>query len=264
MMQPDPSPMATALRHDRLLLVAGLLLVAAASWLYLLGGAGLTGDPMTSMEPQVWGPGYATMMFIMWTLMMVAMMLPSATPMILLYAAVTRSRAGPGRPALAAVLFALAYVTVWAAFSATAVALQFGLARAALLSPMLQISSTLLAGALLIGAGIYQWTPLKQSCLHRCRSPLEFMLAHWRPGASGAFVLGLRHGVYCLGCCWVLMLLLFVGGVMNLAWVASLALFVLVEKLVPGGHWLGHAVGVGLIAWGTAVLLASELPLTAG
>ena len=118
----------------------------------------------------------------------------------------------------------------------------------------MEMTSTALAGALLIAAGLYQWSALKQACLRRCRSPLEFVMTQWREGVRGAFVMGLRHGAYCLGCCWLLMLLLFVGGVMNLSWIAGLALFVLIEKLAPAGHWIGRAAGAGLIAWGVATL----------
>ncbi len=147
----------------------------------------------------------------------------------------------------------LGYV-VWAAFSLVAVALQFGLDQAALLSPMMNTTSRALAGAVLIGAGLYQWTPLKQACLRRCSSPLQFLMTEWREGRRGAFVMGLRHGGYCLGCCWVLMLLLFVGGIMNIAWIAGIAVFVLVEKLAPAGHWIGRGAGVALILWGVATL----------
>jgi predicted metal-binding membrane protein len=124
------------------------------------------------------------------------------------------------------------------------------------MSPMMETTSIVLAGTVLIAAGIYQWTPLKQGCLRRCRSPLEFVMTHWREGWRGAFFMGCRHGVYCVGCCWLLMMLLFVGGVMNLAWVAGLALFVLVEKFAPAGHWIGRGAGVLLAGWGAATLLA--------
>jgi predicted metal-binding membrane protein len=115
-------------------------------------------------------------------------------------------------------------------------------------------TSRSLAGAVLIGAGVYQWTPLKQACLRRCRSPLEFLMTEWREGSRGAFIMGLRHGAYCLGCCWVLMLLLFVGGIMNITWIAGNALFVLVEKLAPAGHWMGRVAGLALVVWGVSSL----------
>ena len=128
--------------------------------------------------------------------------------------------------------------------------------QGALLSPMMNTTNKVLAGAVLIGAGLYQWTPLKQSCLHRCRSPLDFLMTEWREGQRGALIMGLRHGSYCLGCCWVLMLLLFVGGIMNIGWIAGIALFVLVEKLAPAGHWIDQGAGAVLVLWGVATLAA--------
>lgn len=212
------------------------------------------------MSSGPWTPGHAAVMLGMWSVMMAAMMLPSATPMILLYGAIARGRHARGQHAAASAVFVLGYVALWAVFSVGATALQFVLERAALLSSMMQATSITLAGGLLIAAGVYQWTPLKQACLQRCRSPLDFVLTHWREGAGGAFIMGARHGLYCVGCCWMLMLLLFVGGVMNLAWIAAIALFVLVEKLAPAGHWIGRAAGAGLIGWGIAVLLSATMP----
>ena len=142
--------------------------------------------------------------------------------------------------------------------SLAATALQFGLENLALMSPMMQTTSIALAEMVLIVTGLYQWTSLKQACLRHCRSPLDFLVAYWHPGSRGALRMGLRHGAYCVGCCWVLMLLLFVGGVMNFAWIAGVALFVLIEKLVPAGHWIGRGAGILLVGWGTATLLASS------
>lgn len=246
-----------ALRHDRALVVCGLLSVVVASWAYLLSGAGTLEDmggmamPMSSGP---WTPGHAAVMLVMWMVMMAAMMLPSAAPMILLFGTIARKRLARGEQAGAAGIFAMGYLTVWFAFSLGAVLLQFGLEQAAWLSPMMEATSTALAAGVLIAAGIYQWTPLKQACLRRCRSPLEFVLAHWREGARGALLMGVEHGAYCVGCCWLLMLLLFVGGVMNLAWIAGLAVFVLIEKLAPAGHWVGRAAGLLLIGWGVLSL----------
>jgi predicted metal-binding membrane protein len=149
------------------------------------------------------------------------------------------------------------YLAVWSLFSVGAVVLQFLLERAALLSPMMESTSILLAGAILIMAGLYQWTPLKSSCLTQCQSPLDFVMANWRSGRAGAFQMGFRHGIYCVGCCWVLMLLLFVGGVMNLAWIAGLAVYVLVEKIFTG-HWISRATGVAFIVWGLATLASTS------
>lgn len=250
-----------ALRHDRALLASGLLVVVALCWAYLLAGAGvMTGMPddmgAVATQPVAWTPAHALAMLMMWAIMMAAMMLPGAAPMLLLFAAIARARQSPARRMTMTGVFALGYIAVWTAFSLAVVMLQFALERAALLSPMMQTTSTALAGTVLIAAGLYQWTPLKHACLRHCRSPLDFVLTHWREGLRGAFMMGARHGVYCLGCCWVLMLLLFVGGVMNLVWIAGLALLVLAEKWVPAGHWVGRIIGAALVMWGTGVLYA--------
>jgi predicted metal-binding membrane protein len=194
-------------------------------------------------------------MFFMWWIMMVAMMLPSAAPMILLFARFNRSQRDRGAPYVPTGVFALGYVLVWAAFSQVAVAAQWGLERSGMLSSMLASTSVTLGAALLIAAGLYQLTPLKYACLRHCRSPLFFIAHHWRPGEWGALRMGLEHGAFCTGCCWFLMALLFYGGVMNLFWIIGLALLVLLEKLAPAGHWVGWVVGVGLIAWGGGLLL---------
>ncbi|CAN7695452.1 DUF2182 domain-containing protein [Pseudoduganella sp. LjRoot289] len=247
------------LRHDRLLVAGGLLAVIIASWAYLFSGAGMM-QPMEGMlMPMASGPwtfGYIMLMLFMWAVMMAAMMLPSAAPMILLYTTIARKQAHGTHVRLAG-MFTLGYIAVWTSFSLAAVALQLGLERLALLSPMMETTSVVFAGLVLAGAGIYQWLPLKAACLQRCRSPLEFVLTHWRRGAYGAFAMGARHGLYCLGCCWMLMLLLFVGGVMNLAWIAGLALLVLAEKLAPAGHWIGRGAGLVLLGWGLATLYQS-------
>jgi len=181
------------------------------------------------------------------SVMMVAMMVPPASPMILLFARVNRQRREGENPAIPTALFLAAYLVVWSGFSAVATLAQWGLHSAALLSPMMVSTSPILGGLLLVGAGVFQWTSLKRACLVRCRSPLAFLLAEWRDGPRGAFLMGLRHGVYCLGCCWILMALLFVAGVMNLLWVATLAVFVLVEKVLPRGDLAGRLGGAALI-----------------
>lgn len=250
-----------ALRRDRAVVIFCLLLVVVSSWAYLLAGAGMMqemGDMAMPMTTGPWSPGHAFVVLVMWAVMMAAMMLPSAAPMILFFTTIAHRRRERGEPAAASGAFVSGYLAVWAAFSLAAVALQFGLERAAVLSPMMETTSIALAGAVLIAAGLYQWTRLKQTCLRYCRSPLEFVVTYWRPGTRGAFMMGLRHGAVCVGCCWLLMLLLFVGGVMNFAWIAGIALFVLVEKLVPAGHWIGKGAGVLLVLWGTATLSAAS------
>jgi predicted metal-binding membrane protein len=205
--------------------------------------------------PAAWSAQYFAVILVMWVIMMAAMMLPSASPMILLHATMARRRYAHHLAALAASgLFVLGYLAVWAAFAGAAALAQWALADLALLSPMMLATSRGLAATLLVAAGIYQFTPLKQSCLRHCRSPLDFVISHWRSGAWGSLAMGARHGTYCLGCCWVLMLLLFVGGVMNLAWIGGLAAFVLVEKLAPHGHWATRLAGLALVFWGALVL----------
>jgi predicted metal-binding membrane protein len=246
-----------ALRHDRLLTAGGLAVVTLSAWAYLLLGAGMArmggGGPMPAMMPMRphWSLSYAAVIFFMWAVMMVAMMLPSAMPMMLLVARIARTRTG-GRATTA--LFVLGYLAVWVGFSAAATALQWALDRAELLSGAMALGNAVLAGGVLMAAGLYQWTPLKAACLRHCRSPLEFLMFHWRDGAGGALVSGVRHGAFCLGCCWMLMALLFVGGVMSLAWIGALALLVLVEKTLPWGGHMSRITGAVLVLWGILVL----------
>jgi predicted metal-binding membrane protein len=186
--------------------------------------------------------------------MMIAMMLPSATPMVLLFATMNRKQKDAGNPFVPTSLFASAYLIAWAGFSLAAVALQWSLESMALLSPLSASTNTVFGGLVLLAAGIYQLTPLKRACLRHCRSPIQFVLTRWRGGANGAFRMGLEHGAYCVGCCWFLMGLLFFGGVMNLYWITGIALFVLLEKSVPMDHWLSYFAGAALIVGGGIVL----------
>ena len=244
------------LRRDRVVVLATLGVVALLAWTYLVLGAGVRLDaaPMvTAAAP--WTLRYAGVMFVMWALMMVAMMLPGAAPMILLFAMISR-RGHPGVAALRrTTAFGFAYVCVWLTFAAFATGPQWGLTRMMLLSPAMTVDSQMVSGALFVAAGIYQFLPVKQACLRHCRAPTEFLAAHWRAGAAGALRMGLRHGLWCLGCCWALMGLLFVGGIMNLLWIAALALIVFIEKAIPRGKLAGRLVAVGLLAWGAAVLV---------
>jgi predicted metal-binding membrane protein len=272
------SALETVLGRDRAVVVAALLAVIALAWAYILLGAGtgmsvfemtptpFGGDTETmamgagsdivmAMAPMAWTPGYAALMFFMWWIMMVAMMLPSAAPMIMLFARFNRSQRDKGAPYVPTGVFALGYLWVWAGFSMVAVAAQWGLERSGLLSSMMASTSVALGAVLLIAAGLYQLTPLKYACLKHCRSPLFFISHHWRPGEWGALRMGLEHGAFCAGCCWFLMALLFYGGVMNLFWIIGLALFVLLEKVAPAGHWVGWITGIGLVAWGGGLLL---------
>jgi predicted metal-binding membrane protein len=260
------------LRRDRQAVTVVLVTVIAASWLYLLAGAGTGMYPhemaalvpaQTSIEPSMpgtWTPSYALLMFSMWWLMMIAMMLPSAAPLVLLHAAVNRkglARTGDAEPSApsprirsATTAFIAGYLVMWGALSLVAVVAQWALERGELLSAMMVSTSRGLGSGLLLAAGLWQLTPLKTACLRHCRSPASFLSAHWRPGVGGAFRMGIEHGVFCLGCCWFLMALLFYGGVMNLLWIIGLALFVLAEKVMPAGVAFGRITGLLLIVWG--------------
>ena len=259
------SAIERVVKRDRTIVLVALTAVVVLSWVYVLAGAGMGmsafemtrisgGGDMGLMMPAQWSLEYAGVMFLMWWVMMIAMMLPAATPMVLLFAVMNRKQKEKGNAYVPTALFASAYLVVWACFSVVAVAVQWGLEAMTLLSPMLVSASPFLGGGLLLAAGIYQLTPIKQACLKHCRSPLQFVLSHWRKGRRGAFRMGIEHGAYCVGCCWFLMGLLFFGGVMNLYWIAGLAVFVLIEKTIPAGHWFSYGVGVLLILLGTFVI----------
>lgn len=196
------------------------------------------------------------LLFLMWTVMMAGMMLPAAAPAILLYAAMVRKHAQRSSVLPAAWIFVAGYLLVWAAFSLGAALLQAALQHAALLDPMMTVTSKRLSAVLLAAAGTYQLTPLKDHCLSKCREPAPFFMIHWRPGSAGALRMGIRHGAYCVGCCAMLMLLLFAVGVMNLVWVAAIAAFVFLEKLLPAGPLTSRFAGVALLALGAATLFS--------
>lgn len=243
------------LRHDRLIVAIGIATVVAFSWGYLLAGAGIDMSMADMpMEPEPWSPAQGLLMFAMWWVMMIAMMVPSAAPTILLYATIKRRQAARENPVMASWLFLAGYLLIWAGFSLVAVSLQWALDQAGLLSGMMASTSTVLAGTILLAAGTYQLTPIKRACLRYCQSPLLFLSSYWQAGALGALRMGVRHGGYCVGCCWFLMALLFVVGVMNLAWVAAVAIYVAFEKLLPHSQWLSRAAGVGLMLAGAIVL----------
>lgn len=278
-MAPDETSLTeSALRHERWIVGGGLVALTFLSWGYVLAGAG-TGMSVRDMtflsvfphriaemtmggmstHPHVWTPSYWIITLLMWWLMMIAMMTPSAAPMILLYARATRHAQGSGRLQQGAVptaIFAGGYLLAWLGFSMIAAVLMWTLERSGAVSAMSMASaSAALSAAILMLAGAYQLSPWKHICLRHCRAPAEFLSRHWRPGASGALLMGLRHGAFCVGCCWMLMALLFVGGVMNVVWIAVLTVFVLLEKVAPVGPWFARAVGIILLAWGAATLV---------
>ncbi len=245
----------TVLRRDRIIVLSGLALITVLSWAYVASVASdmrnmEMGAEMAMPRMQAWGVADFALTFSMWAVMMVAMMTPSAAPVILMFAGVNRRRREQQVPYVPTSIFLLGYLVVWAAFSVLATAAQWGLHTVSLLSPMMVSTSPLFGGILLLTAGVYQWTPLKHACLSKCRSPLGFVLNEWREGRWGALLMGLKHGVYCTGCCWSLMALLLVAGVMNLLWVAAIAAFILLEKVAPAGDRLGRVAGVVLAGWG--------------
>lgn len=255
------------LRPDRLAVVASLLGIVALSWVYLwqeaarmgamVMGAGAMGAASMATMPAAspWGIEPLLPTFLMWAIMMCGMMIPSAAPAILLYASIVRKNRERGSVLPSAWIFTGGYLSVWTGFSLAAALLQAALGAGALLTPMMVSNDAWLSGGLLIVAGIYQWLPLKEACLEKCRAPLQFFLLRWRPGVAGAFRMGAEHGAFCLGCCWAIMLLLFAVGVMNLLWVALIAGLVLAEKLLPGGRLAGRLIGIALVVGG-AVMIA--------
>lgn len=261
---PDtPSSIERLIRRDRVATVLGLGVMTALAWTYLVREAASMQSmamdarmhaAMGMADMRGWGLADGIALFVMWAVMMAGMMLPSAAPVILLILSVYRRR-GDQNARVSAGAFIGGYLLVWTMFSAAAAATQTGLHRAAFLTPDMASGSAVLGGAILLMAGFYQWLPIKNRCLTHCQSPLGFITQHWREGALSGFTMGTRHGAFCVGCCWALMALLFVVGVMNLVWVATIAAFVLVEKLTPQVPHLGRVAGVLLILWGTYVLV---------
>ena len=279
-----PSALEQVLKRDRVIIVAAILIIAAIAWAYTVylaetgmgmgsmqmgsdtsgtsmsmmggmeesdAGMGSSGMGMAMADMRSWSVADFGLMFVMWAVMMVAMMAPSAAPMLLMFATVNRKRKEREAPFVPTGVFLAGYVIVWAAFSLAATGGNWGLHQASLLSSMMgESTSGYLGGGLLLLAGVFQWSPLKYNCLKQCRTPMGFMMTSWRDGHSGALRMGLEHGAYCLGCCWALMLLLFVLGIMNLVWIAALAAFVLAEKVAPKGEWVGRITGVLMIGWG--------------
>jgi predicted metal-binding membrane protein len=239
-----------------------LIILSLLAWIYLThlaagmpgmetaSGMAMHATHLATPRPGAWQLEDVVLTFVMWAVMMAAMMTPSAAPMVLAYAGLRRLRSSSVASAVAVGIFVAGYLVVWSAFSAGATLLQWGFHSAGLLSHHMAVATPLLAGSLLILAGAYQLTRWKQVCLSRCRTPLDFLMTEWRDGARGALVMGSRHGAYCVGCCWALMLLLFVAGVMNLLWVVILAGYVLLEKVVPAAGAVSRLAGVLAIGWG--------------
>lgn len=238
------------LRLDRMFVLGALALLTTLGWLYLA----MWPMPMPD-GTDVTAPRYAALTIIMWFLMMVAMMVPAVTPVVMLFDRVSQQTATRLPRTLS---FVGGYLSAWLAFSGAVSLLQIALIRIGWIDAMGVTQHRLVTAALLVAVGIYQWLPLKSACLDHCRSPLQFLTHRYRAGLFGAWRMGLQHGLYCVGCCWLLMLLLFVGGVMNLGWVAGIAILVSIEKLLPQGERVGKlagllavVAGLGLAACGT-------------
>lgn len=242
-------------RRDRLVVVTSLLLTTSLAWWYLFVGAGMDTGHMAMGMPMPWSASYAVLIFFMWWIMMMAMMLPSAAPMILLFALVNRRSRAAGSPYVSTAIFAAGYLGAWGVFSLFATGMHWLLDQASLLSPQMASKSRILGGLLLVLAGIYQLTPYKHACLRHCRGPVEFISRYWKGGNLGALQMAVRHGVVCIGCCWVEMGLLFYGGVMNLQWIVGLAVLVLLEKALPAGPRFSSLSGIIFIAWGLSLWL---------
>jgi predicted metal-binding membrane protein len=268
----------SVLRRDRLIVVSALGVIAALAWAYVLwlaadmdmNGMNMSGFRMVPAGMGMMAPAAApwsaiefALVFVMWAVMMVGMMAPSTAPMLLMHARVARqARAGEGsiagKPFAATGWFAAGYLLAWAGFSLAATLVQWVLERQALLDARMASGNVLLGALVLIAAGIYQWTPIKNACLAQCQSPFRFLMSHggFRSDVLGCLRLGLLHGTYCVGCCWVLMALLFVVGVMNVLWIALLAMLVLVEKLTPRGQWVARIAGAVCIAAGARMVFS--------
>ena len=250
------------LKRDRFVIISGLFFITLLSWLYIIYlyrqmvymdmNALFFAMPMTPH----WAATDFILLFLMWIVMMIAMMTPSVAPLILVFAKVNRERKLQHHPFVNTGYLITGYFLVWAVYSVAATALQWLLQQIAWLNPDMKTTNKILGGIILILTGIFQFTSLKKTCLTYCRSPLNFILLHWKEGKQGALKMGIENGFYCLGCCWLLMVLLFVAGIMNLLWVALIALFVLAEKISPGIRWLPYVAGFALIAYGILFLIS--------
>ncbi|MBT4040704.1 MAG: DUF2182 domain-containing protein [Rhodospirillales bacterium] len=248
------------IRRDRWIVCFSLFSVTALAWFYLTLLAVDMNDMAATTKIRVvpWTAVDFGLMFVMWAVMMVGMMVPSATPMILMFTKINRNQRSNAEPFVHTGIFVAGYIAVWSAFSLAATMLQLGLQDAALVSPMMASANAIYSGLVLVAVGLYQWTPFKNACLRQCQTPLSFLMTRWRDGVGGAFSMGFSHGAYCVGCCWALMALLLVGGVMNFLWIAAISIFVLAEKITRVGLWVPRASGVVLIAWGIGTIIMAR------
>ncbi|HEY3794543.1 MAG TPA: DUF2182 domain-containing protein [Bradyrhizobium sp.] len=258
----------TSYFFDRLAVAILLVLVAVLAWALTVHQAHLMQDTDAAMRRDMamsindmkptWTMVDGALLFVMWAVMMAAMMVPGTGPMIAAFATVNRRRRQRAAPHIPTAIFLLGYLAIWSGFALIATMLQWLLQSWGLLTTMMQSSSDYLSAALFIAAGLYQFSPFKQTCLDYCRSPESFVLTEWRDGAAGAVVMGMRHGLFCMGCCVGLMVLLFAVAVMDLRWVAALTVLVTAEKLLPGGKLLQIAIGIALMLAGAGFALAAR------
>ena len=250
------SPTLAAAKRDRFIIIGGIAVIAILAWVWLANMAldMPSGNMMSMASTNPWASSELYSMLLMWVIMMVGMMLPSATPMILIYTRAVHKKSSSTDAKILSSIFITGYLLIWVFFSVAATLLQASLQDFNLISTMLESNSDALAGTLFIMAGLYQITPLKRACLNGCRSPLNFILNNWKGGRKGGLLMGLEHGLLCVGCCWMMMLLLFAVGVMNLFWVASLAVLVLIEKAFPRGEWTARVGGISMLCAGVYFL----------
>lgn len=256
----DIAPAAVRFARQRNVVLAGLLVVAALAWVLIVQqartDAGMDGMPAGLGLTM----GMSAPVFVaMWTVMMVGMMFPASAPMILTFTTIQARKRAAGRPYVPASLFTASYVLVWTAFGIVAFGLATGLDRLAERSGWLVTTWPRIAGGLIVAAGLYQLTPLKDACLGKCRTPFGFLLTNWRDGRSGAFAMGIRHGLYCAGCCWLLFAILVVLGVMNFVAMAAITAVVFAEKTLPWGEWTARAAAVGLVGFGVSVFVSPQI-----
>ncbi len=240
-------------RRELFTIVGSLTGVTLLAWSYLVMMA-IDMTSMSGMPMPIWDERYFLLMFLMWAIMMVGMMLPSIVPTVLIYATIARKATKHGTTIAPTSIFVAGYLIMWIAFSLFATCLQWFFDKLGLLSPMMVSNNVIFGATLLIIAGVYQWLPIKDACLHQCRSPVMFISDNWRSGNQGAFLMGIHHGLFCVGCCWALMSLLFFGGVMSLLWIAAITVFVLLEKLLPFGAIGGKVLGIMMISAGLGTL----------
>lgn len=253
---PLSKTMQTVIHRDRIIIGIGIALMAMLGWGYLMQMSVAPGQAMAMPSHASGNWQTVGLNAVMWAVMMIAMMLPTASPMIMSFTRVLHQQQAESAM-LSTGVFIAGYLAVWFGFSAIAAMSQVGLHNSDLLSSPMGKTGPELGAGLLITAGAFHWSPLKEACLDKCRSPLSFLLLEWRKGKRGAFIMGLRHGVFCMGCCWALMLLMFAGGVMNLAWMALLAVYMLLEKVVPNGRLFSRVSGIMLMMAGGGILLGS-------